>query len=93
MGEHEIEHDAIEGLVVHEEEPFLARNRDAYVVALRLESLTQGLGDLLFVLHDQHAHRPSHYIGSPIPPHLTEMMSGILQWHAGRGIAIIAAKA
>ena len=71
MGKHEIEHDAIEGLVVDEEEAFLARGREADVVMLGLEAFTQGLRHLLFVLDDQHAHRAQHYIGASMASHLT----------------------
>src|SRR5215813_3620939 len=79
MGEHEIEHDAIEGLVVHEEEPFLPRGRDADVVVLRLEPLPERFRDLLFVLDDRDAHRTRHYIDSSAASHLTRM-SGTRQW-------------
>src|SRR5262249_13108000 len=64
-GQHEIENYEVKGLVVHEEEPFLARGRDAYVVVLCLKPFTQGLGDFLFVLDDQDTHGTSKYNDTP----------------------------
>ena len=79
LGKHEIEHDAIERFVVHEKEALLARCGDADVVMLCLEPVTEGLRDLLFILHHEDPHRSRHYIGSLGPSHLTQM-SGSLQW-------------
>ena len=73
MGKHEIEHDAIERLVVDEKEAFLARGREADVVMLGFEAFTQGLRHLLFVFDDQHAHRAQHYIGASMALHLTTL--------------------
>src|SRR5262245_52399636 len=56
VGKHEIQNDAIERLVVDEEEAFLARGGDADVVVLRFQAVAQSLRDLLLVLHDEYSH-------------------------------------
>jgi Domain of Unknown Function (DUF1080) len=88
LREHEIEDDAIEGLVIHEEEPFFARGGNVNVVVLGLQPLTEGSGDFLFIFDHEHAHGTPHYIGSRSPPHLTGM-SGSLQWSGMTTVVII----
>src|SRR5262245_50317919 len=63
--QHEVEHHEIEGLMVGEEESFLARGRHVHFVAFGLEPFAKSLGNLSLVLHDQHPHSGQGYRGLP----------------------------
>src|SRR5262249_58403622 len=79
MREHHVEYHAVERLVIHEEEAFLAGGGDPDVVVFGLEPVPESLGDLPFVLHHQDPHGRPDYIGSPLPARPARV-SGTPQW-------------
>jgi hypothetical protein len=70
-GQHEIKHDEIEQLVVHKEKALFAGGRDADLVVLCLEPVTQGLRNLRFVFDTQDPHGTRKYSRHLRPTHLT----------------------